>query len=79
MFGAITMPVPNQQENLPTNLIINQNDKTINENNDDVMLVDTIPYQLPSTENIAQHRQHCFHEPSTKTLRTGLFFIELFS
>src|SRR5689334_22638075 len=47
MFGAVTMQVPNQQENIPPNLIINPNDKTINEHNEEVMLIDTIQYQLP--------------------------------
>jgi len=74
MFGAVSMPVPTQQENISPNLIINSNDKTINENNDEVMLIDTPQYQLPSTENIAQHRQHCFYEPTLKTLRTGFVF-----
>ncbi|UJR33847.1 hypothetical protein I4U23_021270 [Adineta vaga] len=68
MFGAVTMQAPNQQENIPPN----SNDKTIQENTDEAMLVDTVQYQLPSTENITQHRQHYFIEPTTKILRTGL-------
>ncbi|CAF3717218.1 unnamed protein product [Rotaria sordida] len=72
MFGAVTMQIGNQEENIPTNLTINPNDKTINENNDEAMLIDTIQYQLPSTENITQHRPHVFLEPSSKTIRTGL-------
>ncbi|CAF0798186.1 unnamed protein product [Adineta steineri] len=68
MFGAVTMQVSNQQENIPPN----SNDKTINENTDETMVVDTLQYQLPSTENITQHRQHCFVESTTKTIRTGL-------
>jgi hypothetical protein len=75
MFGAVSIPAPpNQQENIPPNSQINPNDKTINENTDDAMLIDTIQYQLPSTENIAQHRQHCFQDPTTKTVRTGFYF-----
>ena len=66
MFGAVTMQ--NQQENIPPNL----NDKTINENTDDAMLIDTVQYQLPSTENITQHRQYFFPDTSSKIARPGL-------
>ena len=51
MFGASTIPVPNQQEIIPTNPI------TTDDNHDEP-IPDTIQYQLPSTENISQHRQH---------------------
>ncbi|CAF3347839.1 unnamed protein product [Rotaria sp. Silwood1] len=72
MFGAVTMQIANQEENIPTNLTINSNDKTVNENNDEAMLIDTMQYQLPSTENITQHRPHVFLEPASKIIRTGL-------
>ncbi|CAF4213118.1 unnamed protein product, partial [Rotaria sp. Silwood2] len=72
MFGAVTMQIANQEDNIPTSLTINPNDKTINENNDEAMLIDTMQYQLPSTENITQHRPHVFLEPSSKIIRTGL-------
>lgn len=65
------MQGPNQQENIPPNLTLNPNDKTINENNDEAMLIDTLQYQLPSTENITQHRQQYFLESASRTLRTG--------
>ncbi len=74
MFGAVTMQVPNQQENIPPNLTLNPNDKTINENTDETMLIDTTQYQLPSTENITQHRQHYFLEATSKIIRTGFLF-----
>jgi hypothetical protein len=71
MFGAVSMQVPNQQENIPPNLVLNPNDKTINENTDETTPMDTVQYQLPSTENIVQHRHHYFHESSSNALRTG--------
>ena len=70
------MQGPNQQENIPPNLTLNPNDKTINESNDETMIIDTQQYQLPSTENITQHRQQYFLEPASKTLRTGLFSVK---
>jgi ligand-binding SRPBCC domain-containing protein len=74
MFGAVTMSIPNQQENIPPNLVLNPNDKTINENNEETMVIDTVQYQLPSTENIAQHRHQYFIDQTTKAKRTGAFF-----
>jgi hypothetical protein len=75
MFGAGTMQIPaNQQENIPPNLTTNLNDRTINENNDDAMLIDTVQYQLPSTENITQHRQYFFPEATSKIARPGFCF-----
>ena len=69
MFGAVPMQNPIQQENLPPN----SNEKTINDNQEETVIMDTIPYQLPSTENIAQHREHYFPESSSsKSIRTGL-------
>ena len=73
MFGAVTMQVPNQQENIPPNLTLNPNDKTINENNDETILMDTVQYQLPSTENITQHREYSFPDAASKTKRTGFY------
>ena len=76
LFGAVPMQISNQQqENIPPNSIQNINDKTINENTDEAMIIDTIPYQLPSTENISQHLQHCYQEQTTKIIRTGLGFL----
>lgn len=65
------MQVPNQQENIPPT----SNDKIVQENTDETMLVDTVQYQLPSTENITQHRQQYFVEPMAKALRTGWTFV----
>ncbi|CAF3736045.1 unnamed protein product [Rotaria magnacalcarata] len=72
MFGGVTMQISNQVENLPSNLTVSSNDKTTNENNDENMLVDTAQYQLPSTENITQHRAVLIRDPASKITRTGL-------
>jgi hypothetical protein len=77
MFGAVTIQVPSQQENIPPNLTTNPNDKTLNENNDEAMVIETIQYQLPSTENITQHRHKIFPEATSKTPRTGFSFLFL--
>jgi phosphoinositide-3-kinase regulatory subunit 4 len=72
MFGTVPMQVPNQQENIPPNSISNPNDRTINENPEETTPMETVQYQLPSTENIAQHRHRYFHESSSNAIRTGL-------
>lgn len=74
MFGNSQMQVSTEQENIPP--IVNPNDRTINENSEDTIPMDTVQYQLPSTENIAQHCY--FQEMNAKSFRTGStsFFVQ---
>jgi hypothetical protein len=82
MFGTVPMQVQNQQENIPPNSSFNANDRTTNENPEETTPMETVQFQLPSTENIAQHRHRYFHESSSNSIRTGwisrlLFLLEI--
>ena len=71
MFGTVPMQFQNQQENIPPSSSLNANDRTINENSEETAPMETVQYQLPSTENITQHRHRYFHESSSNAVRTG--------
>lgn len=73
MFGAVPMHMTNQEGNTSSKTITNTNEKLTNETNPEAMLMDTMQYQLPSTENIAQHRPYLFFDATSKIARTGTF------
>lgn len=70
MFGAGPMQPSSEQENILPITIANPNDRTIQENNDETTPMETVQYQLPSIENIDQHRHMCFQDLNSKTVRT---------
>lgn len=79
MFGAVPMQTSTEQENIPPITIANPNDRTIHENSEDNTPIDPVQYQLPSAENIDQHRHICLPESNSKIVRTSmkicLFFL----
>lgn len=77
MFGGVPMQISNQEENVQSNLTSNSNEKILSENNDENMLIDTTQFQLPSTENIAQHRTVYTRDPTSKAIRTGIDFYSI--
>lgn len=79
MFGDVQTAGSTEQENIPPNFTLHRNDRTANENTEETVPMDTVQYQLPSTENIAQHRY--FREQNSKVDRTGsiIFFLHVCS
>jgi hypothetical protein len=74
MFGAITIPVPTQQESIPPNATPTADDNLPNESSEDPLPMETLQYQLPLTQSIPQHRQHLIFDPVSKSSRTGRSF-----